>query len=95
MVGGFPRKEGMERKEARPPRERVSRRCNAAGATTAVARALRALTRSAPPAQVMGKNVSIYKSQASALEKFAAKDVKARREDHAMRLLLPCALVGV
>ena len=26
----------------------------------------------------MGKNVSIYKSQASALEKFAAKDVKAR-----------------
>jgi len=31
-----------------------------------------------PPAQVMGKNVSIYKSQASALEKFAAKDVKAR-----------------
>jgi len=40
MVGGFPRKEGMERKE------------------------------------VMGKNVSIYKSQASALEKFAAKGVK-------------------
>lgn len=42
MVGGFPRKEGMERKD------------------------------------VMAKNVSIYKSQASALEKFAAKDVKVR-----------------
>jgi malate dehydrogenase len=40
MVGGFPRKEGMERKE------------------------------------VMGKNVAIYKSQASALEKNAAKGVK-------------------
>ncbi|EFJ07542.1 hypothetical protein SELMODRAFT_269798 [Selaginella moellendorffii] len=40
MVGGFPRKEGMERKD------------------------------------VMSKNVSIYKSQASALEKCAAKDVK-------------------
>eukprot|EP00246_Nothoceros_aenigmaticus_P016611 TRINITY_DN7707_c0_g1_i1.p1 TRINITY_DN7707_c0_g1~~TRINITY_DN7707_c0_g1_i1.p1 ORF type:complete len:348 (+),score=76.13 TRINITY_DN7707_c0_g1_i1:142-1044(+) len=40
MVGGFPRKEGMERKD------------------------------------VMSKNVSIYKSQASALEKYAAKDVK-------------------
>ncbi|KVH41002.1 Lactate dehydrogenase/glycoside hydrolase, family 4, C-terminal [Cynara cardunculus var. scolymus] len=40
MVGGFPRKEGMERKD------------------------------------VMSKNVSIYKSQASALEKHAAKDCK-------------------
>eukprot|EP00850_Spirogloea_muscicola_P012217 SM000078S22076 [mRNA] locus=s78:379099:381147:+ [translate_table: standard] len=40
MVGGFPRKEGMERKD------------------------------------VMSKNVSIYKSQASALEEHAAKDVK-------------------
>lgn len=40
MVGGFPRKEGMERKD------------------------------------VMSKNVSIYKSQAGALEKFASKNVK-------------------
>lgn len=40
MVGGFPRKAGMERKD------------------------------------VMAKNVSIYASQASALEKFASKDVK-------------------
>ena len=40
MVGGFPRKEGMERKD------------------------------------VMSKNVSIYRSQASALEQHAAKDVK-------------------
>ncbi len=40
MVGGFPRKEGMERKD------------------------------------VMSKNVSIYKGQASALEQYAAKDVK-------------------
>eukprot|EP00244_Chara_vulgaris_P009811 TRINITY_DN429_c0_g1_i6.p1 TRINITY_DN429_c0_g1~~TRINITY_DN429_c0_g1_i6.p1 ORF type:complete len:400 (-),score=88.97 TRINITY_DN429_c0_g1_i6:382-1581(-) len=40
MVGGFPRKQGMERKE------------------------------------VMGKNVSIYKSQASALETYASKNVK-------------------
>jgi malate dehydrogenase len=40
MVGGFPRKEGMERKD------------------------------------VMSKNVSIYKAQASALEQYAAKDVK-------------------
>jgi malate dehydrogenase len=40
MVGGFPRKEGMERKD------------------------------------VMSKNVSIYKAQASALEEHAAKDVK-------------------
>lgn len=40
MVGGFPRKEGMERKD------------------------------------VMSKNVSIYKSQASALEEHAARDVK-------------------
>lgn len=40
MVGGFPRKEGMERKD------------------------------------VMAKNVSIYKSQASALEEHAARDVK-------------------
>lgn len=40
MVGGFPRKAGMERKD------------------------------------VMSKNVSIYKSQASALEKYASKDIK-------------------
>jgi len=40
MVGGFPRKEGMERKD------------------------------------VMSKNVSIYKSQASALEKHAAANCK-------------------
>ncbi|KAL5701924.1 malate dehydrogenase [Ranunculus cassubicifolius] len=40
MVGGFPRKEGMERKD------------------------------------VMSKNVSIYKSQASALEKYAATNCK-------------------
>lgn len=40
MVGGFPRKEGMERKD------------------------------------VMSKNVSIYKSQASALEKHAATNCK-------------------
>lgn len=40
MVGGFPRKEGMERKD------------------------------------VMSKNVSIYKAQASALEQYAAKNVK-------------------
>ena len=40
MVGGFPRKAGMERKE------------------------------------VMGKNVAIYRDQASALEKHAHKDVK-------------------
>jgi len=42
MVGGFPRKEGMERKD------------------------------------VMSKNVSIYKAQASALEKHAAPDCKVR-----------------
>ena len=41
MVGGFPRKEGMERKD------------------------------------VMSKNVSIYKAQASALEKNAAADCLA------------------
>ena len=41
MVGGFPRKAGMERKD------------------------------------VMAKNVSIYKSQASSLEKNAASGVKA------------------
>jgi hypothetical protein len=40
MIGGFPRKAGMERKD------------------------------------VMAKNVTIYKNQASALEKFASKDVK-------------------
>lgn len=43
MVGGFPRKEGMERKD------------------------------------VMTKNVSIYKSQAAALEKHAAPNCKVRR----------------
>jgi len=67
---------------ASPPRARAGCRA-AASATTAGCKrpcALRALTQSAPPAQVMGKNVSIYKSQASALEKFAAKDVKARSE---------------
>ena len=42
MVGGFPRKAGMERKD------------------------------------VMSKNVSIYKSQASALEKHAAEGVKVQ-----------------
>jgi malate dehydrogenase len=42
MIGGFPRKAGMERKD------------------------------------VMAKNVSIYKNQASALEKGASKDVKVR-----------------
>ena len=35
MVGGFPRKEGMERKEARAFRERVSHCSTAAGAATA------------------------------------------------------------
>ena len=40
MVGGFPRKAGMERKD------------------------------------VMSKNVSIYQSQAAAIEKYASKDVK-------------------
>ncbi|KAL5789735.1 hypothetical protein ACOSQ2_004623 [Xanthoceras sorbifolium] len=43
MVGGFPRKEGMERKD------------------------------------VMSKNVSIYKAQASALEKHAAANCKAAK----------------
>ena len=43
MVGGFPRKEGMERKD------------------------------------VMSKNVSIYKSQASALESHAATNWKVSR----------------
>lgn len=43
MVGGFPRKEGMERKD------------------------------------VMSKNVSIYKSQASALEKHAAANCKVMK----------------
>lgn len=43
MVGGFPRKEGMERKD------------------------------------VMSKNVSIYKAQASALEQHAAADCKVRK----------------
>lgn len=43
MVGGFPRKEGMERKD------------------------------------VMSKNVSIYRSQASALEKHAAPNCKVMK----------------
>ncbi|KAL5053508.1 hypothetical protein RYX36_034190 [Vicia faba] len=43
MVGGFPRKEGMERKD------------------------------------VMSKNVSIYKSQASALEKHAAAKLRGKK----------------
>lgn len=43
MVGGFPRKEGMERKD------------------------------------VMSKNVSIYKAQASALEQHAAPDCKVKK----------------
>lgn len=45
MVGGFPRKEGMERKD------------------------------------VMSKNVSIYKAQASALEKHAAANCKVIKLD--------------
>ena len=45
MVGGFPRKEGMERKD------------------------------------VMSKNVSIYKAQASALEKHAAANCKVTHID--------------
>ena len=44
MVGGFPRKEGMERKD------------------------------------VMTKNVSIYKSQATALEKHAAPNCKVKKD---------------
>ena len=44
MVGGFPRKEGMERKD------------------------------------VMSKNVSIYKAQASALEQHAAPDCKVSKQ---------------
>jgi hypothetical protein len=71
MVGGFPRKEGMERKEARslslPALARSHHTSSATDAECACA------------PQVMGKNVSIYKSQASALEKFAAKDCKARK----------------
>ena len=46
MVGGFPRKAGMERKD------------------------------------VMSKNVSIYASQAAALEKLASKDVKVWQIEH-------------
>jgi hypothetical protein len=89
MVGGFPRKEGMERKEVRPScQPRAARRpapAVAATATAARGEQARGADGRVPPAQVMGKNVSIYKSQASALEKFAAKDVKARlhRLEHA------------
>ena len=54
MVGGFPRKAGMERKD------------------------------------VMSKNVSIYQSQAAAIEKYASKDVKVMtlqpRASRAVRL---------
>ena len=46
MVGGFPRKAGMERKD------------------------------------VMSKNVNIYRSQASALEKLASKDCKVCARTH-------------
>lgn len=52
MVGGLPRKEGMERKD------------------------------------VMSKNVSIYKAQASALEKHAAEDCKVGKH------LIGIALLG-
>lgn len=51
MVGGFPRKEGMERKD------------------------------------VMSKNVSIYKSQASALEKHAAPNCKVQLHDSYLKIL--------
>jgi hypothetical protein len=50
MVGGFPRKAGMERKD------------------------------------VMGKNVSIYASQAAALEKHANKGLKVGRVDRSAHL---------
>lgn len=55
MVGGFPRKEGMERKD------------------------------------VMSKNVSIYKSQASALEKHAAANCKVSEiiKDLFLVILMP------
>lgn len=52
MVGGFPRKEGMERKD------------------------------------VMSKNVSIYKAQASALEKHAAEDCKVGRPLNSLLYIL-------
>ena len=54
MVGGFPRKEGMERKD------------------------------------VMSKNVSIYKSQASALEKHAAANCKVYTEESTQAASLEC-----
>ncbi len=57
MVGGFPRKAGMERKD------------------------------------VMAKNVSIYKSQASSLEKNAATGVKASQRIFA--LILPTHVLQV
>jgi hypothetical protein len=61
MVGGFPRKEGMERKD------------------------------------VMSKNVSIYKSQASALEKHAAANCKVNeiiknRQIEFGYFLVPCRI---
>jgi len=52
MVGGFPRKEGMERKD------------------------------------VMSKNVSIYKAQASALEQHAAPNCKVSRIVFLLKLTL-------
>lgn len=57
MVGGFRRKEGMERKD------------------------------------VMSKNVSIYKAQASALEKHAPSDVKVRSRTKCVYILF-CSLFG-
>ena len=60
MLGGFPRKEGMERRD------------------------------------VMSKNVSIYKAQASALEKHAAADCKVR--NHFVSLFrgssIPCMILN-
>lgn len=56
MVGGFPRKEGMERKD------------------------------------VMSKNVSIYKSQASALEKHAAANCKVSAKFSNKFYLVCCVL---
>jgi malate dehydrogenase len=52
MVGGFPRKEGMERKD------------------------------------VMSKNVSIYKAQASALEKYAAPNCKVLSSENCLIMKL-------
>lgn len=59
MVGGFPRKEGMERKD------------------------------------VMSKNVSIYKAQASALEKHAAEDCKVRYQISCLKSILSLIILGI